>query len=365
MKTKKKALFQTGAGLDFRTEDQKAKDYDPREAFASATPLDWREKTIEEVEAEIFATSINQWSTLRCVTEYAGIAMEMAEFLETGKRIIFSRRDIYVRRYNRPAGGMAMFDLFNLMREGACLEEQLASTQKTEKAINEPVVVTDAMIQARKTYASGSSFTWTTWGIDDLARMIDTKVPVCLFWYFDNTSYDEWWNKAPKVVKKNLDLFAEETGRHQATGVSYLLVNGVKHIAVMDSAGQGTGLGKQKNIRFVSEAFIKARNYGAGFAIDKKNLDYKPDPKFTYNFTKNLKLGSTGKDVEALQKILVLEKCLVLKTPTQYFGGMTQAGVTKLQEKYFDEILKPVGLKKGTGMFYESSRKFINKKYAK
>jgi hypothetical protein len=355
--------YTTGADVDNRTADQKSKDWRPQEAFAFGAPLKWKEKTIKEVESEILATSISQWSTSRCVSEYAGIFFEYAEYHETGNRTVFSRRDVYCRRFNRPAPGMAMWDLFKIMREGTCLESQLPSTDRKEEDINKEYVVTDEMKAARSKYAADSSFTFQDYTIDDIARMIDQKIPMCLFWYFDDTKTREWWRGYPKVIDTNRGLFNSDTARHQAAGVSYLLIDGVKHIAVLDSAGWGNGLGKNKNIRFVSEDFIKGRCFGAGFAIDKKNLDYKPEDSLAYTFTRNLKNGSRGDDVMALQKILVHEGCMSLKQPTTFFGGLTEAGVKKLQEKYAQEILAPIGLKKGTGNFFERTRSFINKKY--
>lgn len=248
------------------------------------------------------------------------------------------------------------------MREGTCLESQLPSTDVIESEINKPYDVTDEMKRARATYASGSSFTWATWTIDDVARMIDQGTPVCLFWFFENSRFNEWWNFTPRVLAQ-MEVGGKDTARHQATAIDYLIADGKKTLVVMDSAGQGTGMGKQKNLRFVSEDFFKVRCYGAGFTIDKKNLDYTPAPSFTYNFSRNLKFGMTGEDVMALQKILVLEGCLVLKTPTVNYYGMTQSAVKKLQEKYASEILAPLGLKIGTGNFGESTRAFINKKY--
>lgn len=364
MNTNEVLTFPTGAEIDYRTEEQKNKDWRPEEAFASATPIEWKEKTIAEIEGNIKATSISQGSTSRCVSEYAGIALEQAEFLENGGRTVFSRRDIYCRRVNRPQLGMGMADLFKLMREGACLESQLPSTDVLESEISKPYTVTDEMIKARATYASGSSFTWNTWTIDDIARMVQEGTPVCLFWYFDNSQTNEWWKEKP-VINRTMDMFAVDTARHQATAIDFCMIDGQKHLVVMDSSGQGTGAGVQRNIRFVSEAFFKIRCYGAGFTIDKKNLDYKPDNGFTYNFTRNLSFGMTGEDVTALQKILILEGCLVLKTPTQLYAGMTQAGVKKLQEKYAKEILAPLGLKVGTGNFANATRAFINSKYSK
>lgn len=360
-----KSLFPTGAGIDYRTDEQKEKDWRPEEAFAFASPVEWKGKTLEEIEANIKATSISQWYTSRCVPEYAGIALEMAELAESGKKVIFSRRDIYCRRNNRPQEGMGMADLFVLMREGACLEEQLPSTQTYEIEISQPYKVTEGMIKARATYASGASFTWSRWTIDNIAQMIQQGTPVCIFWYFDGSTYDEWWNAKPKVVDTKLGMFDPKTARHQATAIDFCLIDGVKYLIVMDSAGQGTGTGAKKNIRFVSEEFLNIRSYGAGFAIDKKNLDHKPDESFTYNFDHDLKYGMVEDDVMALQKILILEGCLVLNTPTKNFLGMTLAGVKKLQNKYAKEILYPLGLKYGTGYFGSSTRAFINSKYNK
>lgn len=365
---KTNSLYETGAAIDYRPDEQKDKDFRPEEAFASNPFIDWREKSLKEIEADIKATSISQGYTSRCVTEYAGIFFEVAELKETGQRIVFSRRDIYSRRYNRPQGGMAMFDLFKIMREGTCLETQLPSTAFNEAEINQPYVVTDDMKAARAKYAAGNSFTWSKWDIDDVAGMVEQGIPVCLFWYFDGSSHEEWWNTAPKVVNTSVQPYHEDTSRHQAAAIDYFKdSNGKKFIVVMDSAGQGTGLGKQKNLRFVSEDFFKARCYGAGFAIDKKNLDYTVPPTevIEYNFTRNLKNGMQGEDVRMLQKILVLEGCLQIKEPTIYYRGMTEAAVKKLQEKYATQILKPLGLKQGTGMFYNSTRAFINKKYSK
>ena len=360
----KKVTYSTGAGLDNRVTEQKQKDWRPEEAFASAPALIWKEKTIEEIEAELNAQVISQGGTSRCVSEYAGIALEVAEYLENGKRIAFSRRDVYARRFNRPDGGMAMFDLFKVMREGACYEEQLPSTATREAELNEPYDVTQEMTKARSTHASGASFTWTNWTIDDIAGTIEQQIPVCLFWYFDNAGYNEWWKPQPKVLR-DVDLYAQDTARHQATGFSYFLKDGVKHIAVADSSGQGTGLGSKKHIRYISEDFFEERCYGAGFAIDKANLDYTAPKKFTYTFTKPLKYGDIGEDVKALQKVLVLEGCLVLKEPTGNFYGMTRSGVIKLQEKYASAILTPVGLKTGTGYVGTSTLKWLTANYGK
>lgn len=357
-----KIYFKSGVNPDLRIQEKKDQDWRPEEAFAPQ-PIVWKEKSVKEIEKEIKATSISQGKTSRCVSEYAGIFFEVAELKETGEKKVFSRRDVYVRRENFPGLGMNMPDLFKIMRDGACLESQLASTAETDPEIDQPYKVTEEMKQARAKYAALSSFTWKKFTIDDVAQMIDQGVPVCLFWFFTRQK-NEWWKKEPEVLHPTLGTYDIWTDRHQAAGMVFHKKNGKKIITVMDSAGQRTGYGKQKNLRDIDEDFFNERCYAAGFAIDKTNLDYKPWlDDLPYKFTRNLRNGDDGEDVRALQKILVAEGCLELKTPTIHFRGMTEAGVKKFQEKYADKILKPLGLKQGTGFFFESTRKFINEKY--
>lgn len=73
-----------------------------------------------------------------------------------------------------------------------------------------------------------------------------------------------------------------------------------------------------------------------------------------FNFTKNLGYGSRGNDVSELQKILLAQKFLVLKTglPTGWFGPMTRAALIKWQ------IANGVP---ATGIFGTLSREKMNK----
>src|SRR6185295_10244001 len=45
----------------------------------------------------------------------------------------------------------------------------------------------------------------------------------------------------------------------------------------------------------------------------------------SYNFTRDLTVGSTGADVKALQQLLIAKGFLSLSVPTTYFGALTQA----------------------------------------
>lgn len=90
---------------------------------------------------------------------------------------------------------------------------------------------------------------------------------------------------------------------------------------------------------------------------------------FRYNFTRTMVAGAKGADVVALQHVLDIEGCYDYNPTdgspkyTGFYGALTKAGVKKLQEKYADQILKPVGLKYGTGNFGTSTLAWARKKY--
>jgi ABC-type transport system substrate-binding protein len=80
-----------------------------------------------------------------------------------------------------------------------------------------------------------------------------------------------------------------------------------------------------------------------------------------FQFTANLQTGSSGTQVEELQKCLA-------KYPDIYpsgevtgtFGTKTKEAVIAFQEKYADEILTPGGLTKGSGTVLSLTRKKLN-----
>ncbi len=82
----------------------------------------------------------------------------------------------------------------------------------------------------------------------------------------------------------------------------------------------------------------------------------------------NLKQGSTGPNVLALQQFLNMSPDTVVASSgpgspgneTSYFGGLTRAAVNKFQQKYAAQVLAPVGLSTPTGNFFTYSRAEAN-----
>ncbi len=89
-------------------------------------------------------------------------------------------------------------------------------------------------------------------------------------------------------------------------------------------------------------------------------------------FTKNLSLYSVDPEVKRLQQYLNNHGFVVAKTgpgslgqETNKFGALTKKALIKFQETYAKEILKPLGLKKGTGTFGKATRDKINQTLAR
>lgn len=82
-----------------------------------------------------------------------------------------------------------------------------------------------------------------------------------------------------------------------------------------------------------------------------------------YSFTRNLRGGSEGEDVRALQSFLNCAGFTVAITgdgapgqETTYFGTKTEHALIRFQEHYAADILAPVGETKGTGVFSTNTR---------
>ena len=79
-------------------------------------------------------------------------------------------------------------------------------------------------------------------------------------------------------------------------------------------------------------------------------------------FENNLYYGMKSEEVRCLQEFLssLGKEIYPERLVTGFFGPLTQRAVIRFQEKYAEDILYPLGLKKGTGFVGPSTRSKIN-----
>jgi len=79
---------------------------------------------------------------------------------------------------------------------------------------------------------------------------------------------------------------------------------------------------------------------------------------------KNLYFGARGREVSCLQAFLKSQGSDIYPEGivSGWFGPLTKAAVIRFQEKYAEEILKPLNLYRGTGFVGAKTRAFINQK---
>lgn len=90
-------------------------------------------------------------------------------------------------------------------------------------------------------------------------------------------------------------------------------------------------------------------------------------PATVGRFTRNLRRGMSGSDVRVLQMFLNRAGFRVAANgagspgnESTYFGSATANALIRLQEAHSAEILRPMGLVRGTGLLLEATRRWIN-----
>jgi len=97
-----------------------------------------------------------------------------------------------------------------------------------------------------------------------------------------------------------------------------------------------------------------------GFEIREGKL-VKIQEEKKMSFTRDLFVGSQGKEVENLQKCLAKFPDIYPEGEiTGYFGSKTKAAVIRFQNKYPEDILKPAGISSGNGRVGPATREKLN-----
>ncbi|MDR3572170.1 MAG: Ig-like domain-containing protein [Candidatus Pacebacteria bacterium] len=112
-------------------------------------------------------------------------------------------------------------------------------------------------------------------------------------------------------------------------------------------------------------------DYPNGTVVYASSMGTASVGRTSFMFTKNLHPRQSDPEVILLQKYLNSHGFTVATSgpgspghETQYFGTRTALALSKFQDAHAQEILAPVKLKKGTGIFGASTRAYINSIYS-
>lgn len=314
----------TGALPDTRTSEEKAKDLLFEEAVATAEPVEWKEKGIEEWRK--FPVR-NQSTSGSCVAQTMAKMLGILWFIKYGEFVEFSASYIYNKRVNKNwpnSEGMISTDAFDIaIKEGITLESIMPSQNLNEEQINAVKEKEHGNQIAEEIFSLHNYLKIDNGDIETVASVIQrTQKPIMLWFIFN---YDEWGNIP--VIKGSTPKL-----RHSVTAVDFCLYKGQKAIIIEDSWG-GVGI-DGKGHRVITEDFFKKRNILAIYPIDFK-VAKKETEKPVYTFNENLEYGTETEEIKILQDILKYEGLFPVNIDsTGYYGRITAKSVLAFQNKH-------------------------------
>lgn len=337
----------TGLNPDPRLSSEKQKDY-AHEERAVATPTD-PFGNLQILKSPYFYENQNQTSS--CVFHGTGLALAIERKADVNEYVRISQIFGYRLRNNYPSEGYYLQGGCDIYRHnGAPLYTTLPTP--INEALANSIVITDQERNEAQIYKGGEYYTVRDYtNIDTIAGIAQQGhgVPILIY-----ATQDEWGRDYPEIQNANMNPNYAPI-RHCVCVLpnSGFMLGGKKYVTIQDSAWFG---GKQ--LRYLSEDFVKARCYGAVYWDTVQILSSGPRPK--YNFVAVLKYGSTGKDVTAMQQLFVAEGLLPTDCVTGNFYGRTLAALHAFQNKYAADILIPNGLTAPTDTWGASCIKKAN-----
>ena len=312
----------TGALLDTRTPDQKAKDYYFNEIVVSADPVTWTEKNPSQWRS--FSIR-DQDGSSSCVAQSIAKLAEILYFLKTeGKeKVQFSASYIYKNRSNFPNEGMIGVNSFNIWKDkGVPLEALLPSQKINETTINS-VTINPSVDDVSKVFKVDNYVQYQPkFSFEEIASTIQRTGKGVMVWFGFNRNE---WTDIPVVN-------GVVTIRHSVVAIDFTLYQGKKYLIIEDSWGN---FNAWQGRRLISEEYFMARNIFAAYPINFKNLEEQKPSKPVYIFNVDLKFGQTSVDIRALQDILKYEGFFPTNIEsTEYYGAITAKAVLQWQLKH-------------------------------
>ena len=317
-------VFMSGANVDTRSDESKAKDYQFKELVTSAAPVNWVDKPKDQWRSfPIFS----QDGSGSCVAQSMAKMMGIIYWLKNNVYVHYSATHLFQRRANKPQSGMAGVDAFKIAQEGVTLEVLTPSQNMTDQQMD-ATQIEQYKKEVGEVFKIGNYIMLPVGDIETVASVLQvTKKPVMVWFYFDKSE----WNNIPIIKNSDLNIGAIKTHRHSVVAVDATLYNGKKALIIEDSWGTWNGFTGQ---RIITEDFYKARNFFVAYTMNFE-FDEIPANKPNHIFYGTMDFGQRSDEIKVLQDILKYEQLFPLNVEsTGYFGSITQKAVKEFQQRY-------------------------------
>lgn len=334
----------TGDLPDNRKPQEQIKDFTSEEInLSSIVKPVTKKQAIANAKAYI---SRNQYSKSSCVPSSIANALWNTEGVELADEFL------YTLRANKPQEGCWWNDIADkLVKFGMC-KRSLLKEVRTELEANAIVLTTEQLEDAKEHKQLAYIWVFTH---EQFLKFLNSNYAIA-FSIFGTSK--EWSQEFPKVIDRNLTI-EKALINHAICAIpnTWYQEKGKDYFIVTDSAHFGRIF-----IRHLDDDFFNIRYKHGMYFID---LSFTEPAKWItpvkykgYQFTRDLTVGSRGKDVNDLQEILKANGYFPNNIGTTfYFGGITRQAVKAFQKDYEKSILNSIGLKTPTGYFGTSSRR--------
>lgn len=285
-------LEDLGLIKDPRPDKEKEKDYLAEEIIFSFSPIEWKEKPESEwIKFPIFY----QKHSSSCVAQAVAKVLGIENYIEEGKFVHYSAKDIYTRRANKPGKGMWFQDGMKIGHKiGATFEQLMPSQGLNEGPMNDSSDRTPLTEIAGK-IGRGGNYVSLPVDINAIASVIEyQKKGVVIGVRFGPKE----WNRDVPVV-----LSGSRKSGHAVVATNAILYKGKKALVIEDSWGTTSG---KNGRRIVTQDWFDAKKIVyAGYFKFLKNDGILDNQKPQHTFKKDLSYGLV-KDPE----VVMLQRCL-------------------------------------------------------
>lgn len=333
-------------GLKDRVDDR---DFQYSEVGFGTPPFDWVKGY--DIEQEIGKLPVkDQNGSFSCGGQAWATYAAALEAAFTGSLEERSAKFIYAQTYQAEGGSTGRDNAEIFKSQGAARETVLSSYPATEVNLTRGQDITAAMRNDASFDKSASYSQVKPDSIDDIARAIRDNYGVVIGITGQNNG--TWTSAFPKAPTTAKGLW-----NHWVYAGREKLINGVKHIGILNSWGPSVGVNGWQWIE--APYFLATVNQmKMVWSCWTHTYSHPVVQPFTHNFTTDMKYGDSGPEITALQSALKIENTFPQNVPTRgYFGGVSLDSVIKFQLKY--------GIKPSVGYVGILTRTKLNEFYNK